>query len=103
MDILIEQIKPGREVDGTFVLKSKKLLPLHSGAGHYLAVVLEDKTGQAEGRLWDPADETLNSCRAGDVVQVQGQAEEYNGKVQINISSLSVCRNVAADPAWFNR
>lgn len=32
---------------------------------------------------------------------MQGQAEEYNGKVQINISSLSVCRNGAADPARF--
>lgn len=101
MDILIEQIKPGREVDGTFVLKSKKLLPLRSGTGHFLAVVLGDKTGQVEGRIWEPADEMLNSCQAGDVVQVQGQAEEYNGKVQINISSMSVCRDGAADPARF--
>lgn len=101
MDILIEQLQPGQEVNGTFVLKSKKLLPLRSGNGHYLAVVLGDKTGQAEGRVWESANETHCRCQVGDIVRVQGQAEEYNGKAQINISSMSVCRDGDKDPARF--
>ncbi|MDD4335312.1 MAG: HD domain-containing protein, partial [Desulfotomaculaceae bacterium] len=101
MNILIEQLNPGQEVNGTFALKSKKLLPLRSGAGHYLAVVLGDKTGQVDGRVWEAVYEIHQGCRVGDIVQVQGQVEEYNGKVQINISSMPVCRDIEVDPHRF--
>lgn len=101
MEVFIEQLKPGQEVNGTFAIKSKKLLPLRSGAGHYLAVVLGDKTGQAEGRVWEDVYEIHQSCQVGDIVQVQGQVEEYNGKVQINISSMPVCRDIEVDPLRF--
>lgn len=101
MNILVEQLKPGQEADGVFALKSKKLLPLRSGTGHYLAVVLGDRTGQIEGRAWESVYETHYCCQAGDIVQVQGSVEEYNGKAQINISSMSACRAGDADPARF--
>ncbi|MDD4767512.1 MAG: HD domain-containing protein [Desulfotomaculaceae bacterium] len=101
MEILIEQLQPGQEVNGTFALKSKKLLPLRNGTGQYLAVTLGDKTGQVEGRIWEPVYETHYSCRVGDIVQVQGRVEEYNGRMQINISSMLVCRDADADPARF--
>ncbi|HAG12017.1 MAG TPA: hypothetical protein DCK76_11775 [Desulfotomaculum sp.] len=101
MEVFIEQLKPGQEVNGAYVLKSKKLLPLRSGTGHYLAVALGDKTGQIEGRVWDSVYERHYSCRVGDVVRVQGQVEEYNGIVQINISSMSACRDIEADPFKF--
>lgn len=101
MEVLIEQLKPGQEVNGIFVLKSKKLLPLRSGTGHYLAVVLGDKTGQLEGRVWDSVYEKHYSYQVGDIVRVQGQVEEYNGIVQINISSMSVCQDIEADPFRF--
>ncbi|MBP7331760.1 MAG: HD domain-containing protein [Firmicutes bacterium] len=101
MDIFIEHLKPGQKVNGIFALRSKKLLPLRSGAGHYLAVVLGDKTGQVDGRVWEAVYEIHQGCRTGDIVRVQGQVEEYNGKVQINISSMPVCRDTDIDPARF--
>ncbi len=101
MEVFIEQLKPGQEVNNIFVLKSKKLLTLRSGTGHYLAVVLGDKTGQIEGRVWESADNIHDGCQVRDIVHVQGQVEEYNGTVQINISSMSVCPDIEADPFRF--
>jgi 3'-5' exoribonuclease len=101
METYIEQLSPGQRVDGTFALKIKKLLPLRSGAGHYLAVVLGDRTGQMEGRVWESAAEMDRCCRVGDIVNVQGQVVEYNGMAQIQISSMSVCREKEADPVRF--
>ncbi len=100
-EIFIEQLKPGQEVNSIFVLKAKKLLPLRSGTGHYLAVVLGDKTGQMEGRIWESVDEIYHSCRVGVIVRVQGQVSEYNGMVQIQISSMSVCQEGETDPGRF--
>ncbi len=101
METFIEQLRPGQAVNGTFALRVKKLLPLRSGAGHYLAVVLGDRTGQMEGRVWDSAAETDHSCRVGDIVNVRGHVVEYNGAAQIQISSMSVCREQEADPGRF--
>lgn len=101
METFIEKLSPGRTVDGTFALKVKRLLPLRSGAGHYLAVVLGDKTGQMEGRIWESAAEVDRRCRVGDIVNVRGQVVEYNGMVQIQISSMLVCCEKEADPARF--
>ncbi len=101
MGIFVEELKPGRRVDGVFALKGKRLLPLRSGTGHYLAVVLGDKTGQVDGRVWEGAHEKDQECRVGDVVRVQGQVEEYNGKLQINIAAMPVCRDHDIDPLRF--
>lgn len=44
--IFVEQIRPGQEVNGTFSLRSLKLLPFRDGSGYYLAAILGDRTGQ---------------------------------------------------------
>lgn len=85
----IEELKPGQEVQGTFALRVKKLLPFRNGAGHYLAVALGDRTGQIEGRVWEAVEEINSGCRIGDIVEVAGQVTEYNGKPQIVISAMS--------------
>ncbi len=97
-DIFIKQMRLGQEVRGSFALWSKKLLPLRSGKGHYLAVVLGDSTGQMEGRVWDNPDEINQNCKAGDIILLQGQVTEYNGKLQIQISALTVCPEDDVDP-----
>lgn len=100
-EIFIEQLKPGKDVNSIFVLKAKRLLPLRSGTGHYLAVVLGDKTGQMEGRAWESVYEIQENCRVGDVVNVQGQVAEYNGTAQIQITAMSVCQEGDEDPGRF--
>ena len=98
---LINQLEPGKMIDSIFALRSIKLLPLRDGSGSYLAVVLGDKTGTLEGRAWDSAQEIYSTCRSGDIVSVKGQAGEYNGKLQIQISAMSPCSGCEIAPARF--
>jgi 3'-5' exoribonuclease len=100
-NILINQIKPGNKINSFFALRSIKLLPLRGSSGSYLALVLGDRTGQMEGRAWDSAQEIYSSCRSGDIVNVTGQAAEYNGKLQIQVSAMSPCPACEIDPARF--
>ncbi len=100
-DIFIDQLRPGQKVNGTFALRARRLLPFRNGSGHYLAVVLGDKTGQVDGRAWESAEEIYHGCQVEDIVKIQGEVTEYNGKVQIQISIMSVCREGEADPSRF--
>lgn len=99
-ELLVEQIKPGMSVSGTFALKTKRLLSYREAPGRFLAVTLADRTGSVEGRLWEGAEEASSRLKVGDVVAVKAQAVAYNGAVQLRIEAI-VKEEGDVDPAKF--
>jgi 3'-5' exoribonuclease len=87
-EVLVVEIKPGFAVRGSYVLKSKKLLPYRESAGYFLAVKLGDKTGEIEGRVWEKGEEINAELKVGEIVAVEGRAVEYNGSRQLRIDSI---------------
>jgi len=100
-EALVEHLQLGQTVDGIYVLRSSKLIPLRDGSGNYLAAVLGDRTGQVQGRSWESAGEIYGSCRVGDIVRVQGLVTEYKGHKQIQISAMAVHREENIDLSRF--
>ncbi len=58
------------------------------GGGQYLALMLADKTGQLEARMWEEFADVLGSCAEGCYVKAQGQISKYQGKFQITLSRM---------------
>jgi 3'-5' exoribonuclease len=57
----------------------------------YLNLILGDKTGQIEGRVWDPSDPRIaKDFEKGDVVKVRGSASHFDDRVQMKIDQLRV-------------
>ena len=57
----------------------------------YLNLILGDKTGQIEGRVWDPSDPRIaKDFDKGDVVKVRGSASHFDDRVQMKIDQLRV-------------
>lgn len=54
----------------------------------YLTIVLQDKSGELEGRLWTvlPGDE--ENLVAGAIVHLNGEIQMYKGKAQVKISKI---------------
>ena len=59
-----------------------------TGGGQYLALVLADKTGQMDARMWEEFADAVSSCNEGCYVKVQGQVSKYQGKFQITLDKL---------------
>lgn len=87
-EILVNQIRPGLNVHGTFALKAKRLLSFREAPGCFLAVTLGDRTGEVEGRLWEGAEEAGTRLKTGDIVTVEALAVAYNRLVQLRIDSI---------------
>ncbi len=83
--------KENQPVVGYFVATNRQLRTTAGGAG-YLSMTLCDRTGQLEGRMWEP--EGAGSFVSGDVVKLRGQVCRYQDKLQIKIDKLR-----RADPA----
>ncbi len=84
-----------------FSLASLSVRERKGGGGQYLALVLADKTGQMEARMWEEFADALTSCTEGCYVKVQGQIAKYQGKYQITLTRMRSACEPEVDPADF--
>jgi 3'-5' exoribonuclease len=77
-----------REFQSSFLVVSKQLKPKKSG-GDYLAVILCDRTGQIEAKMWDNIGQYVNAFEADDVVSVKGYVNRYNGRPQLILQTVT--------------
>ena len=55
----------------------------------YVSLVLGDKSGQIEGRIWEPGDARIaKEFDRGDTVKVRGSASRFDDRVQMKIDQL---------------
>jgi 3'-5' exoribonuclease len=85
---LIADLVPGQRVQAAFAVRSKALAEFRNKPGRYLSLVLGDRTGELPGRAWDNAEELAGLFEVGDVVEVVGRMDEYQGALQIIVSKL---------------
>ena len=55
----------------------------------YLNLILGDKTGQVEARVWDPSDSRIaKDFDRGDLVKIRGCASRFDDRLQLKIDHL---------------
>ncbi|HEY0757749.1 MAG TPA: OB-fold nucleic acid binding domain-containing protein [Acidisarcina sp.] len=72
----------------SFFAASSKQLRTKKGGEHYLALILADRTGQLECRMWDNALESSATFEQGDIVKVRGQVCRYQERIQVNVEQI---------------
>lgn len=69
-----------------FFVAASRQLRTKADASAYLALVLADRTGQIEARLWEAA--TAGEFAQGDVIKLRGTVCRYNEKLQIKVEKI---------------
>jgi 3'-5' exoribonuclease len=55
----------------------------------YLNLILGDKTGQVEARVWDPGDPRIaKDVERGDIVKVRGCISRFDDRLQVKVEQL---------------
>lgn len=55
----------------------------------YFNLILGDKTGQVEGRIWDPGDSRIaKEFERGDLVKIRATASRFDDRLQLKIDHL---------------
>ena len=77
-----------RIFDGFFMLLSRQTRTTKTGKP-YLCLTLCDKTGQIEGRVWDPGDPRIGKdVEHGDVVKVRGCVSRFDDRLQLKVEQM---------------
>jgi 3'-5' exoribonuclease len=80
----------GKLFDGFFLVLAKQQRTTKSNKA-YLSLVLGDKTGQLEGRVWEPSDPRIaRDFERGDIVKARGSASRFDDRLQMKIDQLRV-------------
>lgn len=84
---LIEEAIEGQQIKSLAQVRSKQLRPKKNGE-LYLRLVLSDRSGRIEARMWDGFEQVVEEIQEGDFVRYQASVEVYNGAKQLVISQL---------------
>ena len=77
-----------RERVHTVFLVSRKARNVGRTGKNYLSLLLSDKTGDIDARIFDGIEQVESLFAAGDYVLVQGEVITFHGKPQILVSNL---------------
>ena len=64
----------------------------------YESLVLQDKTGPLDAKIWDPASQGIEDCDAMDYVCEMGDVTSFQGTLQLNIKRLRKASEGEYDP-----
>ena len=65
----------------------------------YENVILQDKTGQLDAKIWDPGSMGIEDFEALDYVEVHGDVTVFNGQTQLSIKRARKISEDNVDPA----
>ncbi|HEU5351111.1 MAG TPA: HD domain-containing protein [Terracidiphilus sp.] len=89
----------GRAFDGFFLLLAMQHRTTRAGKP-YLNLTLADKTGQLEGRVWDPSDPRIaRDLVRGDLVKLRGSVSRFEDRLQMKVEQLRKAAGNEADRA----
>jgi 3'-5' exoribonuclease len=89
----------GKLFDGFFLVLAKQQRTTKSNKP-YLNLILGDKTGQLEGRVWELSDPRIAKVfERGDIVKARGSASRFDDRLQMKIDQLRVALPSEVDKA----
>jgi 3'-5' exoribonuclease len=97
--IWIKDIQENDRVEGKYLVKGKTIGKTRQG-NPFLTLLLGDKTGTIEGKIWDRVEEITPLFKEGDIVAINGQVNTYRNQIQIQIYELRQDES-PVDPAIF--
>ena len=84
----VDQIRPHTYVDGTYSLVNPQVGTAKNGK-HFLKAIIRDATGEIPVRQWTFEEAMLGEISRTGFVWIGGQAQEYNGQVQLIVDAIS--------------
>jgi 3'-5' exoribonuclease len=97
--VWITDVAEGTQVQGAYLVREKRVGQTRNQKS-FLSIVLADRTGQMEAKVWEGAEDLTRRFKKGDILQIVGKGEVFRDQVQINVTTLTVPES-AMDPTLF--
>ena len=83
----INTLREGETIRNIYLCKGKRSAETRNGKP-YDNLILQDKTGVLDGKVWDPNSGGIADYEEMDFIEVYGEVINYNNNLQLNIKQI---------------
>ena len=94
----LNELHEGDRISGIYLCKQKQSAVTKNGKP-YENIILQDKTGIMDGKIWDPNSLGIDDFDALDYIDVVGDVTSFAGAMQLNIKRVRKAAEDEYDPA----
>ena len=94
----IESFREGDRISGVYLCKYKQSAVTKNGKT-YENVIMQDKTGTIDSKIWDPNSQGIEEFEVLDYVEVMAEVTSFQGTLQLNIKRARRARESEYTPA----
>jgi 3'-5' exoribonuclease len=96
-DLFIKELAEKQIIESVFLIKEKTVSQGKNGKP-FMVLLLSDKTGSMDSRLWDKVDELKDVAHIGELVKVKGLIQIFQGRKQMVIHRIEKVENSSQFP-----
>lgn len=93
----IETLREGEKIQEIYLCRQRTTAMTKTGK-EYENVILQDKTGSLDAKIWDPHSMGIDEFDALDYVEVNGDVTVFNGQTQLSIKRARKISETDVDP-----
>jgi 3'-5' exoribonuclease len=83
----VNELQPNSDITAVFLVQTKDVRQKKSGEP-YLSLMLGDRSGEIDAKMWDNVEEVLDGFDRDDFVKVRGRVQLFQNKPQLTIHRL---------------
>jgi len=83
----ISELEPNRVVTLTVLVQSKEIRQKKTG-DPYLSLLLGDRSGELDGKMWDNVAEVMDTFERDDFVKVKGLLQIFHNRPQLTVHRM---------------
>jgi 3'-5' exoribonuclease len=83
----VAELQPSQVITATFLVQQKDIRQKKTGEP-YLSLILGDRTGELDAKMWDNAEEVMDTFSRDDFVRVRGLVQIHQNRQQLTIQKL---------------
>ena len=92
----ISEFNEGDNIAGIYLCRQKNSAVTKNGK-EYDNLILCDKTGSVNGKIWDPNSMAIEDFEANDYIELHGRVSLFNNALQISIDRARIAREGSYD------
>lgn len=96
----IETLREGERISEVYLCRQKTSAMTKTGK-EYENVILQDKTGQLDAKIWEPQSMGIDDFEALDYVEVSGDVTMFNGQMQLSIKRARKVSESEVEPSEY--
>src|SRR3984957_8350309 len=84
----VNEIEPNKVITTSFLVHSKEIRQKKGSSEFYLSLLLADRTGELDARMFDNVTEALDTFERDDFVKVKGLIQIFHNRPQLTIHKV---------------